>query len=400
MDNSLKLTQPGDAPLSAPPLPGFSNPVYIGKGGNAEVYRYQQHSPRRAVAIKFIRTKLPKTNLQQASIFGVEADMMAQLSDHPSVVNLHGSGVAPDGRPYLIMEYCQRSFGDIVKQQALPVAQVLDTGVKIAAALQSAHDIGILHRDIKPSNLLEGATGAPLLTDFGIADLLRADGDSGAAIAMSVPWAAPEVIQKRTTGTVQSEVWSLGATLYTLVTGKQPFPRPTDRTMPRNKRLQKQQRLIIAAKYPRIELEGDCEALNRVLERSMRKNPAERYANMREFAVALQQAQLAYGLQPTAFDPIRANNQKFKKAPSQLADPRMQISGFQSRQAQAEAVQQLEEQHTGDRWQQREEAHGETCSGDTAEGGSHAWRTVLISGAVTAAVLIAGFLIARWGGLL
>ena len=195
-------------------------------------------------------------------------------------------------------------------------------------------------------------------------------------------------------------MWSLGATLYTLVTGKQPFPRPTDRTMPRNKRLQKQQRLIIAAKYPRIELEGDCEALNRVLERSMRKNPAERYANMREFAVALQQAQLAYGLQPTAFDPIRANNQKFKKAPSQLADPRMQISGFQSRQAQAEAVQQLEEQHTGDRWQQREEAHGATCSGDTAEGASRPWRTILISGAVTAAVLVGGLLLAKWGGLL
>jgi hypothetical protein len=105
------------------------------------------------------------------------------------------------------------------------VSQVLSVGVRIGSALETAHREGVLHRDVKPSNILLTAYGNPVLSDFGIAATLG-EADPDEPVGMSIPWSAPEVLADESRGTIQSEVYSLAATVYSLLAGRSPFEVP------------------------------------------------------------------------------------------------------------------------------------------------------------------------------
>ena len=207
-------------PSTPPVLSGYNYVRPLGAGGFADVFLFEQNLPRRSVAVKVLLQSV--VDAEVLRMFNAEADVMARLSSHPSILTVYSASISADGRPYLVMEYCPSGPAGRFRRTPFTTTDALDVGVRIASALETAHRAGVLHRDIKPSNILATAYGAAVLSDFGIASSLS-HSSSAELFAMSVPWSAPEVIEERTTGTIASEVWGFGATLYSLLAGRTPF---------------------------------------------------------------------------------------------------------------------------------------------------------------------------------
>ena len=281
---------------SAPPiLPGLSYVRPLGSGGFADVFLYEQDMPRRNVAVKVMPSDVRDPDLRR--MFNAEADVLAHLSAHPAIVTVYQAGISADGRPYIVMEFCPGSLSQRYRIERIPVDEVLAVGVRMASALESAHRAGLVHRDVKPSNILITTFGTPVLADFGISSsLLRATADE--VLAMSIPWSAPEVVAEQTAGTIASEVWSLGATVYSLLAGHSPFER---RERGQNTKEQLRRR-IARASYSPIARTDVPESLQDVLATSMNRDPARRQASAREFAEALRAVQAELGLSPTPLE--------------------------------------------------------------------------------------------------
>ncbi len=214
---------PRRLPSQPPVLPGFSTVHILGSGGFADVFLYQQNLPRRQVAIKVMISEV--VNDQVRLMFQAEANLMAQLSSHPSILTVYQASVSSDGRPYLVMELCSPALSERYRRERIPVAEVLRIAVQIGSAVETAHRSGVLHRDIKPSNILLTAYGHPVLSDFGIASTLS-EAETHESIGLSIPWSAPEVLMEEVPGSVRSEVWSFAATVYSLLAGRSPFELP------------------------------------------------------------------------------------------------------------------------------------------------------------------------------
>jgi len=298
---------------SAPPiLPGLAYIRPLGSGGFADVFLYEQDMPRRDVAVKVLPSDVRDPDLRR--MFNAEADVLAHLSAHPSIVTVYQAGISADGRPYIVMEFCPGSLSHRYRNERIPVPEVLTVGVKMASALESAHRAGLVHRDVKPSNILVTTFGAPVLADFGISSsLARQTADE--VLAMSIPWSAPEVIAEDSAGTVASEVWSLGATVYSLIAGHSPFERPE-----RGQNTKEQLRRRIArATYVDIDRTDVPASLQAVLARAMSRDPRQRYASAREFAEALRAVQTELGISPAQIE-IAADEWSPASGPVDFAD--------------------------------------------------------------------------------
>lgn len=276
---------PRDATLKPPVLPGYTHLRPLGQGGFADVFLYQQDMPRRQVAVKVLHKRAGQQSLRALA---AEADVMAALSAHPSILTLHEASVSADGRPYLVTEYCPGSLANRYRSQVIPVGEVLAIGVHLGSAVEAAHRIGMLHRDIKPSNILVTAFGHPVLADFGVATAVTSgEGDD---VALSPPWSAPEVVDGSSSGTVASDVWSVAATLYTLLAGHSPFAEP-------GRRLDADQlrERIVKARFRPTGRADVPAALEEVLAGGLRRLPGDRFATAREVAEALQEVQRTLG---------------------------------------------------------------------------------------------------------
>jgi hypothetical protein len=281
--------------VSAPAIPGFTYVEHLGSGGFADVFLYEQQWPRQRVAVKVVRPDVPLTD-REKYLFTAEANAMARLADHPYIVSVITAGVtAEGGRPFLVMRYCPPpDLGLRVRSNPMAPVDAVATGIKLASAIETAHRSGILHRDIKPSNVLVTTYHEPALTDFGIAGHM-ADVEGDNDVRISYPWSPPELLDGRSNGSVASDVYSLGATIWHLLVGRSPFSIPSGDNSTRALSAR-----ILHAAPPATQRPDVPPALDRLLQQCLAKRPEHRPSSALELARALQRIEAAAGWPRTA----------------------------------------------------------------------------------------------------
>lgn len=302
IDHSVRPRAPRRSHTAPPVLDDFHFVSYLGSGGFSDVYLYEEQLPKRLVAIKVLsRTALGEGDSSQ---FRDEVDLMAQLSGHPSVVEIHDANVAESGQPYVVMQYCPMpSLAERLANGPLAIEDALKMGVQVASAVHTAHVMGIVHHDLKPANVLYSQFGRPLLGDFGIATLVGATNQD--VMGASLPWAAPEVLLNQQAD-ARADVYSLAATVYTALSGHAPFA--TDDALTRREYITH----MFATRLAPLGLgkgqpqEADApdnadayERLDEVLMAAMEREVDKRTATAVEFGRQLQEVQAALGHQPT-----------------------------------------------------------------------------------------------------
>lgn len=215
----------GAAAGQGPDVPaGYADVQLIARGGFAVVYRAHDERFDRTVALKV----LTLDGLDERILRRFRAECMAtgRVSAHPHIVTVYDAGTTPGQRPWLSMEHCSGgSVADRLERDgAMPVAEVLDAGLKLASALQAAHGAGILHRDVKPQNVLVTAYGEPALADFGIARVTTEGDAMTQTAAFTVVHSAPEILEGAD-ASAASDVYSLASTLYAMLAGRAAYDR-------------------------------------------------------------------------------------------------------------------------------------------------------------------------------
>lgn len=267
--------------LGPPELLGLEYVQPLGSGGYADVYLYEQQMPKMPVAVKVLKPEGMTPGIRQQ--FFTEAHTMAQLGDHPFIVQIFRADTARDGRPYLVMKYYPPpNLATRARRERFAVEEVLRSGIQLASAVETAHRAGIVHRDIKPANILVSQYGAPGLTDFGIAGRGGQE-DLTEDVGVSVPWAPPEVVFGHSNGSPQGDVYSLAATLWQLLVGRSPFEvvggdNSAYALMPR----------IRTHPVPQTGRADVPTSLERLLAQAMSKRPESRPQTALELARALQ----------------------------------------------------------------------------------------------------------------
>ncbi|MCX4628075.1 serine/threonine-protein kinase [Streptomyces sp. NBC_01443] len=239
----------------------------IGSGGMGKVWRAHDELLHRTVAVKELTAGLYVAQADREVLHArtqKEARAAARIQ-HPAVVVVHDV-LEHDDRPWIVMEYIDGpSLADAAKAAGrIEPNEAARIGLHVLGALRAAHAVGVLHRDVKPGNVLLAKDGRVLLTDFGIAAI---EGDSSITrtgeIVGSIDYLAPERVTGGTPGTA-SDLWSLGATLYTAVEARSPFRR----TSPISS-LQ----AVVNDEPPALRQSG---ALGPVITALLRKDPDER----------------------------------------------------------------------------------------------------------------------------
>jgi tRNA A-37 threonylcarbamoyl transferase component Bud32 len=268
----------------------------LGRGGMGTVYLAERSDRefQQRVAIKVVTRGLDSAQVVER--FRHERRILASL-DHPNIARLFDGGATASGLPYLVMEYIEgRPLVDHCREHDLPVRDRLLLFAQICAAVQHAHQKLIVHRDIKPGNILVTPAGTPKLLDFGIAKLLSADDDGTAVEALTrvgtrmltPDYASPEQIRGEPVS-VATDVFSLGAVLYELLTGRRAhqFATYTEAEFYRVICDTEVKPLSEAVEDARLrrQLAGD---LDNIVAVALRKDPARRYVSVEQFASDVQ----------------------------------------------------------------------------------------------------------------
>ncbi|WP_040698299.1 protein kinase domain-containing protein, partial [Nocardia vinacea] len=267
---------------------GFEDAAEIGRGGFGVVYRCAQVALDRTVAVKVLTTELDEDNRAR---FFREQRAMGRLTGHPNIVTVLQVGVTASGRPYLVMPFYPLDSLDawIRRQGPLSVETVSWIGLKIAGALESAHQLEIVHRDVKPGNILLTDYGEPALTDFGIARISGEFQTSTGTLTGSPAFTAPEVLGGDAP-TPAADVYGLGATLFCALTGHAAFERRS------GEQVVAQFLRITSQPVPDLREMDIPDDLSAVVESAMRRDSRER-PTAAGVGEAIRQVQLRHGYQ-------------------------------------------------------------------------------------------------------
>lgn len=259
----------------------------IGRGGMGTVWRAMHLRLKRPVAVKL----LPQSRLrdsQAVARFQREMEAVGRL-DHQHLVRAHDAGEV-EGQHFLVMELLDGP--DLAKavrtRGPLPIPEACEAVRQAATGLQYAHEHGLIHRDVKPSNLMLTTAGQVKVLDLGLARLVDPTGDVWATGTGQVlgtgDFMAPEQAEDTRNADARSDVYALGCTLYFLLAGRAPFADPRYDTFVR--------KLLAHAQEPvppiRSLRPGIPEPLADILERMLRKNPADRLQTAAEVEQALE----------------------------------------------------------------------------------------------------------------
>lgn len=268
----------------------------LGSGGMGVVYRVEHLQLGKFAAMKVLHRDGAK-NKEVVRRFHLEAQSVSQLN-HPNIVQTFDFGQW-DGSLYLIMEYVKgEDLGAVLSREGpMPFRRAAKLFVQVCSALTEAHDAGIIHRDLKPENLMtiqrrDGSEHAKVL-DFGLAKL-RERGDSpaitgGGAVVGTPYYMAPEQVRAEPLDP-RADVYSLGATLYRVVTGLPPFQAPSPVAV-----LSKHLTEMAVPPGQLVPELGLPVEIDRIVMRAMAKLPAERYASAAEVQADLEAMVAAAG---------------------------------------------------------------------------------------------------------
>ena len=241
----------------------------VGSGGMADVYMAKDHKLNRNVAVKVLKSEYVEDE-KFLKKFETEAQAVARLS-HPNIVNIYDVGME-DGINYIVMELAEGiTLKEYIRKKGyLSPKETVEISTQIASAISHAHKNHIIHRDIKPQNILVSDTGIIKVTDFGIAKATSSNTVTSTATAMgSVHYISPEQAKGRFCDE-KRDIYSLGITMYEMVTGHVPFDHENGVTIA----LMHLQNEITPPSQIR---DGIPDSLEKIILKCTMKKPEERY---------------------------------------------------------------------------------------------------------------------------
>jgi len=253
----------------------------LGEGGMGVVYKAEDTTLRRNVALKFLPSEL--TRDPDAKERFIQEARAASALDHPNICNIHEVGQTADGQTFIAMAYYEgESLKSKIERGPLKLEETFDIAIQIAQGLAKAHEKGIVHRDIKPANILITNDGLVKIVDFGLAKLSGAKltkigSTLGTAQYMSPEQARGEEVDAR------SDIFSLGAVLYEMLTGKHAFPGEYEQAA--------LFAIMNEEPAPATSLRsGVPMELERIVKKALAKKPSERYQHADDLIVDLKSA--------------------------------------------------------------------------------------------------------------
>jgi serine/threonine-protein kinase len=277
-----RLKQIIEAERSGQKIPGYKILGKLGAGAMATVFKAKQLNLDRTVAIKVLPRKFAQ-NAQFIERFYAEGRAAAQLN-HPNIVQAFDVGKSGEYH-YFVMEFVdgRTVYDDISKHKRYSEGEAIDIVIQIAEALLHAHERGLIHRDVKPKNVMINREGVAKLADMGLAraisDKEMAEAEQGKAFGTPY-YISPEQIRGELKIGPQADIYSLGATLYHMVTGNVPFDGKNPSAV-MHKHLKAE---LVPPDHVNPKLSA---GISEVIEMMMSKEPKRRYANCKDLLVDL-----------------------------------------------------------------------------------------------------------------